>query len=249
MSASGDPSLLSTVTLRYTSSGTQIWSRATPVSVPGLGVKLASDTSVFVLGQSPQTLLSYGIDLSMNLAPTAVATASNGTGAAPLVVAFSSAGSNDPDGFGSPLSYWWDFGDGQISTAANPSHTYAAGSYVARLTVTDRIGAADTSAPITVTASAPPPTPTSLTLASTTVVGGTSTVATVRVSGNTGVTVALASSNPSAAGVPGSVTIPAGATSATFTVKTSKVRANTAVTIRATANAVTTTATLTVLKN
>jgi immune inhibitor A len=36
------------------------------------------------------------------------------------------------------LSYQWDFGDGQSSTVASPSHTYsAAGSYSVRLTVTD----------------------------------------------------------------------------------------------------------------
>lgn len=57
-------------------------------------------------------------------------------------ISFSSAGSNDPDG--SISSYLWDFGDGNSSTAANPSHTYAAaGSYNVNLTVTDNGGAQD----------------------------------------------------------------------------------------------------------
>jgi PKD repeat protein len=57
-------------------------------------------------------------------------------------IAFSSAGSNDPDG--TTLSYSWDFDDGNSSTQANPSHTYAAvGSYNVTLTVTDADGASD----------------------------------------------------------------------------------------------------------
>jgi PKD repeat protein len=58
---------------------------------------------------------------------------------APLVVALSSAGTTDPDG--SISTYSWDFGDGsELSTEANPSHTYATGTYVATLTVTDNEG-------------------------------------------------------------------------------------------------------------
>ena len=45
------------------------------------------------------------------------------SGAAPLTVNFSSAGSPIPKG--SRSRYSWTFGDGTTSTAANPSHTYA----------------------------------------------------------------------------------------------------------------------------
>jgi carboxypeptidase T len=56
-----------------------------------------------------------------------------------LVCNFDAAASNDPDGTIS--SYDWDFGDGQISTLQNPSHTYAEdGSYTVSLTVTDNDG-------------------------------------------------------------------------------------------------------------
>ena len=68
--------------------------------------------------------------------PAIAATPTNGT--APLAVAFSSAGTSDPEG--KALAYAWDFdGDGRVdSRAKNPSHTYAKdGVYRASLKVTD----------------------------------------------------------------------------------------------------------------
>jgi glucose/arabinose dehydrogenase/PKD repeat protein len=89
------------------------------------------------------------------LAPTAQAKADVTSGKAPLTVSFSSAGSNDPDG--DALSHAWTFGDGATSTAANPSHTYAAnGQYTATLKVTDTTGkSATASVRITVGNTAP----------------------------------------------------------------------------------------------
>jgi glucose/arabinose dehydrogenase len=86
--------------------------------------------------------------------PTAVAAADKTSGAAPLTVGFSSAGSADPEG--RPLTYRWDFGDGASSTAANPSHTFtASGRYTVRLTTSD--GALETvSDPLTITAGSAP---------------------------------------------------------------------------------------------
>ncbi|ONI89869.1 glycosyl hydrolase [Actinosynnema sp. ALI-1.44] len=73
---------------------------------------------------------------SGNRPPVAAASADRTSGAAPLAVNFSAAGSSDPDG--GPLTYRWTFGDGATSTAANPSHTYTAnGTYTAQVTVTD----------------------------------------------------------------------------------------------------------------
>jgi PKD repeat protein len=68
-----------------------------------------------------------------------------------LTCSFTST-SSDPDG--SIASYSWTFGDGGTSTAANPSHTYAAGgTYTVTLTVRDNGGAsASTSQSVTVTA-------------------------------------------------------------------------------------------------
>jgi PKD repeat protein/glucose/arabinose dehydrogenase/type 1 glutamine amidotransferase len=81
----------------------------------------------------------YRIDyVQGNRSPIAKAAADRTSGAAPLEVAFSSAGSRDPDG--TAITYAWDFdGDGTIdSTEAAPTHTYEAnGDYSATLTVTD----------------------------------------------------------------------------------------------------------------
>ncbi len=56
-------------------------------------------------------------------------------------IAFNGSGS-DPDG--DPLTYRWDFGDGQTATGANVSHTYVTGgSFTATLRVTDLDGAFD----------------------------------------------------------------------------------------------------------
>ena len=85
-----------------------------------------------------------------NAPPTAVASATPSSGAAPLSVAFNSAGSNDPDG--SITSYSWNFGDGTAPVvSASTSHVYQnAGTYTAILTVTDNRGATGT-APVTIT--------------------------------------------------------------------------------------------------
>lgn len=71
-----------------------------------------------------------------NTAPTAAFTSA----ATNLSVAFSAAGSADPDG--SIASYAWTFGDGATGTGATPTHVYsAAGTYTVTLTVTDDDGA------------------------------------------------------------------------------------------------------------
>ncbi|MFN0244327.1 MAG: PQQ-dependent sugar dehydrogenase [Planctomycetota bacterium] len=75
---------------------------------------------------------------SSNQPPTASASANPMLGMPPLAVQFSSAGSVDPDNGPTPLEYSWSFGDGGVSRAANPAHTFAsAGLYEVALVVSD----------------------------------------------------------------------------------------------------------------
>ncbi len=69
-------------------------------------------------------------------------------------------GSSDPDG--SIAAWQWTFGDGAISSEANPSHTYSEdGTYEVTLTVTDDDGATNSSSQhLTVAANEPPEQPT-----------------------------------------------------------------------------------------
>ncbi|MGF1695381.1 PKD domain-containing protein [Vibrio lamellibrachiae] len=75
-----------------------------------------------------------------NTAPTAQASVDSNSVILGTSVQFSNTGSTDSDG--TIVSYSWDFGDGNSSTQANPSHTYSStGNHTATLTVTDDFGA------------------------------------------------------------------------------------------------------------
>ncbi len=79
----------------------------------------------------------YRIDW-VGIPPVVLASADVTAGPDPLTVQFSSAGTEDPDSAPSPLTFAWDFGDGEASIEPAPSHVYAtAGSYLARLMVSD----------------------------------------------------------------------------------------------------------------
>jgi len=117
-------------------------------------------------------------------------------------------------------------------------------------TITGTSGTLTRTTTITLTVTPPPlPTVSSLTLSPTGVIGGTPSTGTVTLSGPApagGAQVAL-SSNNSAASVPSSVIVPAGATSATFRVNTSIVLISTSATISASYNSTSRTATLALL--
>ena len=118
------------------------------------------------------------------------------------------------------------------------------------VTISASYGGATRTTSLTVTAATPPPpTLASLTLNSTSVTGGNSSIGTVTLGGPApagGAQVAL-SSNNGAASVPTSVAVPAGATTQTFTVSTSAVTASTTVTISAAYGGVSKSATLKVV--
>lgn len=68
-------------------------------------------------------------------------------GAAPLNVSFNASQSSDPDG--DPLTYTWDFGDGNVGSGVAPNHTYqSTGTFTVKLTVSD--GQASTDAFVSV---------------------------------------------------------------------------------------------------
>jgi hypothetical protein len=129
-----------------------------------------------------------------------------------------------------------------VSTSAVASST--------TVTISTIYGGATRSASLTVTpAPPPPPTLASLTLDPANVIGGLSSTGTVTLTAPAptgGAQVFLSSSN-GAASVPFSLTVPAGSTSETFTVNTSFVLISTSVTISASYNGTTRTATLGVL--
>ncbi len=79
---------------------------------------------------------------TVNLPPVAVATQTTQYGPGPLTVNFNGSGSSDPENL--PISYFWNFGNGN-STAANPQQVFTAPAgvvvtYNVTLTVTDNIG-------------------------------------------------------------------------------------------------------------
>lgn len=90
-----------------------------------------------------------------NQSPVVSISAPVTAGVAPLRVDFATVAS-DPDGV--IVGYSWDFGDGQTSSTASPSHTYQSlGEFTARVVVTDNKGAsASASLIITVSSDARP---------------------------------------------------------------------------------------------
>lgn len=142
--------------------------RLADLAVPAASVELT------VPGPSVTLLVVPASGGPVNQAPTAVASATPVSGAAPLNVAFSIAGSSDPDG--SIASYQWAFGDGTTGSGPSPAKVYAtAGSFTATLTVTDNQGATGT-ATVGVTVSPAPAPPAAPTNASASASGRTVTV-------------------------------------------------------------------------
>lgn len=111
-----------------------------PTGILGVvDMTVGPDGALYVLSYFERTLVRIGY--SPNGDPPIVAAGSDiERGPTPLSVAFSSAGTNDPDNYPAPLSYSWDFGDGISSKLPNPSHIYQTqGRYHAQLTVSDTL--------------------------------------------------------------------------------------------------------------
>jgi glucose/arabinose dehydrogenase len=105
-------------------------------------INVGPDGSLYYLSIVEGKVGKVQYDPSGNGPPFAVISADPTTGLAPLQVDFTGSQSGDPDG--DVITYDWDFGDGESSTARDPSHTYDAdGPYTAKLTVTDTGGGSD----------------------------------------------------------------------------------------------------------
>ncbi|MGW4668500.1 collagenase [Streptosporangium sandarakinum] len=112
------------------------WNAARTFLTGTIGSRYDSDWQTWLAACASGACAGGG---SGNQTPSASFT-STATG---LAVTFADT-SSDPDG--TIASRRWEFGDGATSTAANPSHTYAAsGTYPVKLTVTDDKGATGTS--------------------------------------------------------------------------------------------------------
>ena len=99
--------------------------------------------------------ISFGVG---NQQPVAAISADRVSGASPLTVNLSSAGSSDPDG--DQLTYNWDFGDGSAnSTLPNPTHTFTSTvsrGFTITLTVKDPGGLTDVKTIVVSTNNTPP---------------------------------------------------------------------------------------------
>lgn len=216
------------------------------VTTSAVGTTTTSSISATYGTTASATLTVNAVQLSsLSLSPTSVVGGNNSTGTVRLSAAAPTGGAVVT------LS-----SSNTVAATVPASVTVPAGSTSATFTVTTLGVAASTSSTITgtlgVSASATL-TVTAASLSSVTrspssVVGGNNSTGTVTLNGAappTGAVVTLSSSNTSAAQVPASVTIVAGAKSATFTITTTPVTANTSVTISGTYG-VTRTTTLTV---
>lgn len=100
-----------------------------------------ADTTYVITAANSSGATTSSTAVHVNWEPTAVCSADATSGPAPLTIAFDGSLSSDPDG--SIVDYAWDFdGDGTVEEhGASATHSYqTAGSYTARLTVTDDMG-------------------------------------------------------------------------------------------------------------
>jgi PKD repeat protein len=87
-----------------------------------------------VTDNASHTASATPITITVTPALSVSASANPTSGSAPMPVSFTGS----PSGGTAPYTYDWNYGDGAAhGTAQNPSHTYAAGTFTAVLTVTD----------------------------------------------------------------------------------------------------------------
>jgi hypothetical protein len=207
---------------------------------------------IFEQSSPPSAAPSYTLSAS----PTSLTITQGNSGTSAITVAPQNgfSGSVSLSASGLPSGVTASFSPNPTATTSTLMLTASSSAAVGTVTVTitGTSGTLTNTTTITLTVKSPPPplpTISSLELNPTSVVGGTqSSTGTVTLSGPApagGAQVQLSSSNR-AASVPSSVTVPAGATRATFTVNTSIVLVTTSANISASYNGTTRTATLTI---
>jgi hypothetical protein len=209
----------------------------------------ASDFEVIQLGYNPPTAGPAALN-AVSVTPASVTGGQSATGTVSLTGAAPANGAIVTLASANPAASV----PSSVTVPANASSANFAvnTSVVSSMTVgniTATYAGVNKSATLTVTA----PTPaalTSLALTPTTVVGGSSSVGTVTFdkATSTALVVTLASNKPAKASVPANVTVPAGASSATFNITTTRVSKRTNANITASYGGVTKSATLTITR-
>jgi PKD repeat protein len=127
------------------SAWTNVGRTATPLPANAkLGIFALSNGATTVVSPKFDYVTIDGPPCGSNQNPViSSATADKTSGIAPIAVNFTAA-ATDPDS-GDTLTYAWDYGDGATGTGATAPHTYnAAGTYTAKVTVTDGKGGSAT---------------------------------------------------------------------------------------------------------
>ena len=215
---------------------------------PAFALLSASDFEVVQLGWKPAAAPAPVL-ASISANPSSVVGGNSATGTVALSAPAASqitVGLTTPS---SAVSVPSSVGIAAGATAATFAITTSAVSATTTTSLTASYDGVQKTTTFTVNPAAAAATLSSLSLSQTVVVGGTSVTATVALSAPApagGARVTLKSSKPTVAATPSSVTVPAGAQSATFTITTSKPGQSATVTISSTYASVTRTATLTV---
>jgi len=98
-----------------------------------IGDPVNGDLLYIAIGKNAVRRIRY---TKANHPPEVVASATPRWGSSPLTVTFDASGSTDPEG--QPLTFLWNFGDGQTDTQPTVAHTYNLDqNYAVSLTVTD----------------------------------------------------------------------------------------------------------------
>ena len=100
--------------------------------------RLVTFSDGFSMPVAPKALASFSTSPANPNAPSALLLTDKISGKAPLRINFTGSQSFDPNG--SPLSFLWDFGDGNTAMADDTLHVFSeVGTYTVRLTVTNNL--------------------------------------------------------------------------------------------------------------